>query len=655
MPKQLDLLPAADLSITPDPNRTEPRLWVRRLVVWREPGGEIIRDISLRPGLNIIWSPGARDSGAGDTGEGVIGHGSGKTLFCRLLRHCLGERRFAPEDQRENIGVAFEEGVVGAEVILDGTCWAITRPLGHRQRHMAVADGNLDDVAAGEGAITGIEPFIAAAETAFFTEESAALVPGGKGWLTQLAWLTRDQECRFDHVLDWRRATSGSESPVQGRSNENLLIALRVFLQAMTPEERALGNEILVLEREQEKAKEALGNIKWEMVQSRNRLIQKLSLDSDAVDDTPLRIELFKEAARKHLAKIASVNAGTKLADPEPLREKRRKALSKVKDLDQQVARDETKVTEKTKLVVLMKKEVPAPFLAHQEENPICEICETPIDQALAEGCKLSHKLPDTDAIRARRKKEKEDLEAEEGELTKLEESLPKLRDESKIARKEADDLEVQIKSFETALKSQGDKWYEARRLVDDANRFGELVERFDKAKRDDRSLDGNIKKKREAMGKFRDEQAKTFTRASGIFDALIRALVGDTAKGRIRLTGSQLDLKIEMGGDRTTAAIESLKILAFDLTALCLGLEAGSQIPSFLLHDSPREADLDIDLYHRLFTLVQSFEGENEGSLFQYIVTTTTPPPTDLQGQPWMRLKLKGAPAEERLLGCDL
>lgn len=80
MPLQHELFEQR-LDIQPPTDASGPRLWVRRVVIWREPGGEAIRDVELRPGFNIVWTP--DDKG--------IGHGAGKTLFCRLLRYCLGE------------------------------------------------------------------------------------------------------------------------------------------------------------------------------------------------------------------------------------------------------------------------------------------------------------------------------------------------------------------------------------------------------------------------------------------------------------------------------------------------------------------------------------------------------------------------------------
>ena len=90
MPRQLELLERSGLEVEPEANRSEPRLWVRRLVIWSEPG-IVVREITLRPGLNIIWAPDPADLPGVSDGQTAPGHGSGKTLFCRLLRYCLGE------------------------------------------------------------------------------------------------------------------------------------------------------------------------------------------------------------------------------------------------------------------------------------------------------------------------------------------------------------------------------------------------------------------------------------------------------------------------------------------------------------------------------------------------------------------------------------
>jgi hypothetical protein len=73
------------------------------------------------------------------------------------------------------------------------------------------------------------------------------------------------------------------------------------------------------------------------------------------------------------------------------------------------------------------------------------------------------------------------------------------------------------------------------------------------------------------------------------------------------------------------------------------------------LVHDSPREADLGLSIYHQLFHLVRDLEGQAGQPPFQYIVTTTTRPSNDLTREPWLVLTVRGSPGDERLLRCDL
>lgn len=655
MPKQPDdLFGGAKFSLTPDRTRSEPRLWVRRLAIWREPGTPPIRDFSFRPGLNIVWSLSVRET----TGEheGAIGHGSGKTLLCRLIRYCLGERRFAPEDQRTAIGARFLEGFVGAEVVLDGTCWAIVRPLGHRQRHVAVANGNLDEIAAGEGVHTGMEPFVTAVEAAFFTPENIDLIPGKQAWLTELAWLSRDQECGFDKVLEWRDAASGSESPARSlATDEAKLFALRVFLKAITPEERALGDEIKEMESERDRAKQEAAHREWETEDKKRRLVAELGLKETDLDGA-LAADALKRAARKRFAEVARVSPNSGHIDPGPLRSELKDARTKEREFSERLADVKARIDEKDKTVSRMKKEVVGLVLsADEEENPSCPVCEVPISRVLAERCKLSDKLVDLETIRQKRENHRNELEKEQNDLAVLLQNRPKTDEQYKEAQARVAELDEQLRAIEKARDAQADTWYRARRTVDDATRYEQLLQAHTSAGTSLDTLNGKLEGKRENMALFRERQKQLFTKISVIFDHVVQQLVGSAATGNVRLTGNGLEPKIQMGGDRETPGTKCIKVLAFDLTALCLSTEKDAQIAPFFIHDSPREADLDIEVYYRHFQFVKSLQERFGQPLFQYIITTTTPPPTDLQDATWTPVKLKGAPAEERLLGCDL
>jgi len=73
----------------------------------------------------------------------------------------------------------------------------------------------------------------------------------------------------------------------------------------------------------------------------------------------------------------------------------------------------------------------------------------------------------------------------------------------------------------------------------------------------------------------------------------------------------------------------------------------------SFLIHDSPKEADMEPALYDRLFTLALDLERSYQGRppSFQYILTTTSPPPVEVAEEPYTRLVLDARDPEGLLL----
>ena len=163
MPSQAELFPREEMKLVPEPGRTAPRFWIQRMVIWSEPG-QILREITFRPGLNIVWSPDPGETDM-DAAVGVIGHGSGKTTFCRLLRYCLGEETFATDSQRERIGNEFPEGYVGLKVVLDETSWVIARPLGIEAQAFCRSRRRPRYGAVRSVSAAGIDPFLNAMTT----------------------------------------------------------------------------------------------------------------------------------------------------------------------------------------------------------------------------------------------------------------------------------------------------------------------------------------------------------------------------------------------------------------------------------------------------------------------------------------------------------
>jgi hypothetical protein len=651
---QLELLAVDDFRLKLEAGRIQPRLWVRKFVIWKN-RESVIREFMLRPGLNIVWSPDPADQ-KGKTTK-ALGHGSGKTLFCRLLRYCLGEDRFASDVLRHQITYAFTEGWVGAEVVIDGTPWAVLRPIGSGRKHYAVPNIELADLISTDHPATGIDPLLEAIETSVLTTAVSDLIRSGSpatAWPLSLAWLTRDQECRFDHVLDWRSATSESDSPARSLSKAELLAALRVLIGAIDPAEYRIREEIGALERQQEESERELHHREWEAKRLRSRLISETGVEAAEVPAEALGAEFLRHAATKLLGRASNIPGGNDQVEIDARREESKLARERGESFGKELAAIDARIPLLEASIQRLKGQLPGASAAvASATTPICPICEVPIDQALAEGCKLSHVMPDLLAVKSRFQQIRDDLAKEEPAVDAEKDKRADIQQQLDAVLRDIEQLSHVIETADRAEKQRTDEWYRARRLVDDAKRLAELLASSDADL--DHSVSKQIEGKRDRLAAFRDKQAPVFQKATTFFDSIIRRLIPD-AKGEVTLDGNGLHLHVHLGGDRSTAAIDSLKVVAFDLAVMCMSIEGETPLPAFFVHDSPREADLGLSVYERLFDVVHALEPDDRTKpLFQYIVTTTTPPPRQFRKKPWLAGTLRGTPAEERLLKIDL
>lgn len=656
MPTQPDLFGPAPLAVKPPPGGELPALWVRRLTIWKEPG-ESVRDIELRPGLNFIWSPDPADMGS-QGGSSELGHGAGKTLFCRLLRYCLGEDRFAPDPQRLSIGAAFLSGWVSAEVMLKGTPWAVLRPLGVGRGHFAVEGVSPEQLFDRLTEPTGMGPLLDAIEQRVLTARVAGLMPVDHrhdAWRVALAWLTRDQECRFDHVLDWRAAESDSDSPTRSMSRSRLQDAMRALIGAISPEEielQAATNAQAELHRV--KLGE-VGRWQWACEQLQAEVLRAVGLPATAVPDGRLGLDVLRQAARQQLAQAAKVDPAVDVLDLAGLRQRVREAAQQVAELEKQWAVLDSSLSLHESLLRQLRAELPgASARMRDAEVPTCPICEVPIERALTQRCPLSRELPNLADLRERYDALRKHIDDKQVEIDEVKQQAHAARQQLPSARAARDALRQALSRAEGLSDSRSLAWRQGRKILDDIERLERDWAALELSQAQAAQLQEQIDARREGLAAHRDQQAAVFARLSAYFDAVIRAAVGPTASGRVSLDGNGLKLVVQWGGERSTAAIESLKVIAFDLAVMCMSMEGATRLPAFLLHDSPREADLGLSVYHRLFDVVCKLEGPSV-SAFQYIVTTTTRPPPALQKSPWLRVELHGAPHGERLLRCDL
>ncbi len=104
--------------------------------------------------------------------------------------------------------------------------------------------------------------------------------------------------------------------------------------------------------------------------------------------------------------------------------------------------------------------------------------------------------------------------------------------------------------------------------------------------------------------------------------------------------------------------AIETLCVLLSDISnPVYSSVSEGAHLPRFPVHDSPREADIGIRIYWSFIRFVwklQQHFGTPDACPFQYILTITTAPPSELCGGNYVKLPLDAAKPSGLLCNRD-
>jgi predicted nuclease with TOPRIM domain len=631
-----------------------PRLWVRRLAIWKD-ASTLLRDISLRRGVNIIWSPDLSTNG-----KGATPHGSGKSTFCRLIRYCLGERHFANEDQRSLMQQKLPDGFVGAEIIIDGECWVVTRPIGMNvpSRHSKAEriEDTFDQLLVGTDPPT-IGPVISDKFCTEYRNQVPESLSPDHVWDVILAWLTRDQECRLDDVFDWRSKRSGSGSPAQELSLDTKLAVVRLAIGALSLKEIFLSAEVRNLVRQRDELRQELGHLHWFQQNRFDELCERLSLPKNRDSSDPIVRRELIDKADEGVAKAIGIThtkgkpLGTDLiskrvrfqAEKDEAVKRRAEAQALLNTLPAQIsaARSEQGIEQ-----------------ARLESGVIvrCAICQVNVDEVLANGCGISTQRCDLEAVRGRIQQAQKNIEELESQKAALPGAIDELTSQIERINGELANIDRELERIERQLTAAGREVEEARELAREIRWFDRKMADRDEEARRLKDIEARIDGRRESIRLERESVASTIGDLETVFQQLVASLMPKGCDGKIRLDGNGLhtEMLMDRGVGLSTAAVESFKIVAFDLAAMILSVNGKARIPSFLMHDSPREADLDAEIYSNLFDFVLSLEDKATPAPFQYIITTTTAPSQRARDHDAMREQLSSTPAEARLFALD-
>jgi hypothetical protein len=652
--EQLALFAAVAQPTAPvQPTRTEPALWIARLLLLRElriAEDTVIQDIRLRRGLNILWAPPSpaapqTDGAPPPEPSRLTGHSAGKTTFCRLIRYLLGESRFGTQRTQDRIRDKLESGWVVGEVIVEGERWIVGRPFA-RGIHPFAARGDSAEavVAAPHGSYQDLLAALAAAVTAKLPVKTLPHARSPLTWDLVLAWLSRDQEARFADLLDWRATASESESPNPVAADRGAVV--RALLDLMSDEESELSQKAEALSQKKEQLRAGAPLLQARATEDRRRLAKLLGTTEENAGAGPLFTERWLHERRVALDTTAQ-ELDRRAAEVEEARAAEVQAIEDVGARAERLRRAEERLSPPP---VQTRRAAPLRVMPAAPDG----LCGVPLTVAQERGCPLASAPAELAAP-------PEPIEPTDPEA--LSSALDAARAELDQARAIRDERHATHARLRSALDEERARLHKARAALDEIERFqqytGETEAELEDIQRRAQRINEESGKLVERRALRRREHTEARERVERRFDEVVRALLGPPFAGQVNLVRGQIELSVTDRGERNGAALETIKLLAFDLAALALGVDGHGHFPGFLIHDGPREADMAEGIYGELFRYAAALEKRVPSAAlpaFQYIVTTTGAPPEELQREPWLLApRLDASTPEGRLLKVDL
>ena len=631
------LFPEPDADFPPAADRTEPTVWIRRLVVVdrREPDVEPIRIVDFRRGLNII----ATELPSPDDRQ-PVGHNVGKTLLTRLIRYCLGEQFVASESVRKSLGRVLPDGYVLAEVVVNTVSWVVARPIGENPSGDAWAC-QADDWRTLLGSVRDAAKFpvfVEALEQATVSGFADMTLPHQERpirWQDLLAWLSRDQYCRYRNPLEWR--ARHTESGTVDLHPEDASLLIRAVMDLLDTQEKSLVARHRKLLRDKNAKSAEAKKAEGSLAKTREFLEQRLQTDSATLGD-----DLFADAAERQ-AEARKVRLEQDLQGlPEQ---------SPLADLTRQLREAEDAVTRKDQELQVRQADrlIVEGELRSSQEASDEDFAATFGDLAI--GCSLppgqcplkdpARKPGERNPLREHVVNEKTvELQELDQQTAELRTQLQELRQAATAARDERDRQQAEFDADRQRIEMD---LVRAKALIEEAEGFCQSLQAYQQITQDLAQVEAQVEESRGAHHVARAQVARRQQTLNAHFTRVLSALVGTRSQGRIDIDMRGIHLVV--GGEDVTPgeALATSCAISLDLACLSASISGLGQMPRLLIHDSPREGDLELHIYGRLFDFARDLEaayGDREPA-FQYIVTTTTPPPTEFDDDHFVRVRL--------------
>jgi chromosome segregation ATPase len=631
---------------------SSPRLWIERLAIFSElKTDHCIRSIGFRRGLNVIW---AHEPASGThTGIHAAGHGVGKTSLCLLIRYCLGDYSKSVTTLKDELSGEFPNGGVGMVIHVEGQAHSLFRYFNAYREGLVVAGSDLDSLienGIGQQTYKEFESYLA---TAIMSKVSPQAIPETEQaieWRHLLAWLTRDQGARFKSFFAWREG----EGIGFQRSRQDPPIVMRAVLGLMEQEETQLLVHINSLEKALKRSEQETERLKQEPNLIRRRIESDLRAWLQVGDDLPLRTDdIFKESVESKINDLKQKSQAVLAAadnELDQLNDRLLKLRFELLELEKQYkqADEDYQLYDKAR---------------EQNEDSVRKIntrCETLRGRVgmcqdgnvyLQECTHIKDEINKLEsAVNLRDRRDQSTLsvttdnwagrasvalnirESLKPQLERLKSEISSLLQDCKPIQLKRDSALLEVNRGANLLKEL-ERWEK----VFGSPEAAEMIRQSEK----------NIKKINDDIGfarlRLQLSQADRTNRQLGLgrlMNSLVLQLFSDDTIGSFVIRDEYYPFQLSVNGGE---AYYVLEVLLGDLACLLDSPDPSSAFPGFLIHDCPREADMSPVLYEKLLSLMQQIEQQAYADQvpFQYILTTTSPPPSLLRELPYLRVTL--------------
>jgi hypothetical protein len=617
-------------------DREEPKLWVKEFAIYSDfKENKEIRHLSLRRGLNIIW--------AKESETGASGHAAGKSTFCRLLRYLIGDLHFGTETFRPALRAKFPDAILAGEVILNGEPWLICRPLSIHGHHWCAPGHRLEELFNPDLPKKEYSSFTNALHAAFITPMGLENYPGTEKpleWLHLLQWLSRDQDARYSDNLQWR--ASDGERTLLNSHKTNLI---RLVLGHLEEGELLKQEAHSKLLKDRTDLKTRIPKLQFARDRSITELAKKFpELRGENYDRESTLMELqHRLGQEKEKLEEKQTQQNTHDGVGEVLQATLNARKSEKDRLSTQVSSLERQVQSQALNLRYQKKEITAEELK-QEHAKLGDVegkCSVSLSDPRIHECPLAPR-PDRDEIQAER------LQQATGSSERLAAYIESLQQRLAPLRKDLKAAEAKLEEITKRVDDKKKEHTEAKaKIAKDLRDLIRICDTVDSALNDtieirearekQSALDDDIIASTADLAILRKQATEVLSLLSEDFSHVASHLTQSEIHGTVEFHAESIGTSLAYDGDMSSAALVTLRLLILDLACLLGSVRKDTKHPGFLLHDSPREADLSSHIYRRIFTLIAGQEPDQENQALQYIIATTEPPPAHLQSEPWL------------------